>query len=196
MTKFKGLSTWLITFFAGMVITVPAALADGEFFQFDLAPNSSTMVGSVVRGNSSTTLALSLYDDGGSLSINTTYSIGVSDLGEGALIRVGPTARRDQAGASDLGAKVVFERWSPTDWGGVFLLADYNTIQSEYLFLAEASNGGSGLSASIAAQGDDDGFRENTLTLGYDIPLSELRLRLGYKFESEVIAFGISVNTF
>jgi hypothetical protein len=44
------------------------------------------------------------------------------------------------------------------------------TIQHEHLVLGELSHRLSGLNASFAAQGGDNGFRENTLVLGYAIP--------------------------
>lgn len=185
-----------IVAFTTVLSSAAPAMADGEFLQFDLSPDSSTLVGSVVRGDIGTALSLSLFDGGGALSANTTYSWNFPALGEGALIRLGPTARLDQSDDFNLGAKVVFERWSPTDWGGVFMLADYNTIQNEYLLLTEVSGGQNGLSASFAIQGDDESFRENTLMFGYNIMGSDLRLRLGYKFESEQVVFGFSINTF
>jgi len=174
---------------------VPAT-ADGEFFQFDFAPGASTVVGSVVRGPLGAALGWSDYVGGSALSANVTYSAALPVLGDGALVRLGPTARRAQDNDIDIGAKVVFERWSPTDRGGVFLLADFNTILNEYLALGELSDQKSGISGSFAIQGGDYGFRENTLVLGYAVPDSRVRLRLGYRFEAHQVFIGFSLNTF
>ena len=75
-------------------------------------------------------------------------------------------------------------------------LLNYNTIQNKYLVLGELSLRLSGLNASFAAQGGDNGFRENTLVLGYATPESRVRLRLGYRFEAQQVLIGFSVNTF
>jgi hypothetical protein len=64
------------------------------------------------------------------------------------------------------------------------------------LILGELSHLFSGLNALFAAQGGDNGFRENTLVLGYAIPESRVRLRLGYLFEAQQVLIGFSVNTF
>lgn len=195
MGKVRGLRLLAIAASFGLAGT-SSVLADGEFVQFDFAPGASTVVGSVVRGPIGVALGWSEYDSGSAFSANATYSFGLPALGDGALLRVGPSVRLDQDKELDLGAKVVFERWSPTKWGGLFFLADYNTIQNEYLVLGELSHGLSGLNASFAAQGGDNGFRENTLVLGYLIPESCVRLRLGYRFEAQQVLIGFSVNTF
>ncbi len=179
----------------GLLTALPAS-ANGEFFQLDFAPGESTVVGSIVRGPFGAALGWSDYINGSAFSANITYSVAIPALGDGALLRGGASSRLDQDGDLSMGAKVVFERWTPTDWGGVFLLADYNTILSEYLALAEVSHSRSGLNASFAVQGGDNGFRENTLVVGYAIPESRMRLRLGYRFEAQQAFIGFSVNTF
>ena len=171
-------------------------MADGEFFQGDYASGGSSVVGSIVRGPFGVALGWSEFDNGNALSANVTYGLSVPALGDGATFRFGPTARLDQDDNLDLGVKVVFERWAPTDWGSVFVLADYNTILNEYLLLGEVTHANSGLSGSLAIQGGDNGFRENTIVLGYSIPQTPFGLRLGYRFKARQAVVGFTVNTF
>jgi len=178
-----------------MASSVPA-LADGEFYQADYASGGSSMVGSIVRGPVGASIGWSEFDDGSAVSANFTYGLPVTGLGDGATLRLGPTARLDDAGTLDLGAKAVFERWSPTDWGSIFVLADFNTILNEYLLLAELSHANSGLSGSLAIQGGDNGFREQTFVLGYSIPQTPLGLRLGYRVRARQVVVGMTINTF
>jgi len=189
---FKGCAVAAFLSFLGAEPT----MADGEFFQLDFAPGASTVVGSVVRGPVGAAVGRSDYDNGHSYNANVTNGLQVPSMGAGAVIRVGPTARLDQDGNLDLGAKVVFERWTPLDWGGAFVLADFNTIAQEYLLLGELAHSQSGLSASLAFQGDNNDFRETTLVFGYGIPKTRARLRLGYKFEAKQALVGFSFNTF
>jgi len=172
------------------------AMADGEFFQGDYASGASSVVGSIVRGPVGASIGWSEFDDGNALSANFTYGLSVPALGDGATFRFGPTARLDQDDNLDLGAKVVFERWAPTDWGSVFVLADYNTILNEYLLLGELTHANSGLSGSLAIQGGDNGFRENTFILGYAIPQTPFGLRLGYRVNARQAVIGFTINTF
>lgn len=171
-------------------------LADGEFFQADYASGASSVVGTIVRGSIGASVGWSEFDGGSAFSTNVTYGLPVTALGDGATFRFGPAARLDEAGTLDLGAKVVFERWSPTDWGGVFVLADYNTILNEYLLLGQVSHASSGLSGSLAIQGGDNGFREQTFVLGYSIPRTPLGLRLGYRVRARQAVIGLTINTF
>ncbi|MCC5996408.1 MAG: hypothetical protein JJU18_08580 [Oceanicaulis sp.] len=171
------------------------AMADGEYLQFEYARGSSTAVASVVRGPYGAAAGWSEYDSGSALGANATYRWLTPALGSGALVRIGPSVRIDQDTHTDLGAKIAFERWSATPWGSVFLLADYNTIQDEYLLLGELAHARSGLSASLAVQGGES-FSDNTFVLAYRIKQSPLRFRVGYRFEAQQMLVGFAVNTF
>lgn len=177
------------------LIALSDAQANGEFFQLDYAPRASTVIGSVVRGPWGAALGWSDFAGGGAFSANITYSLPVAALGESAVFRFGPSARSDRAGSLDLGAKVVLERWAPTTFGSVFVLADYNTIKNEYQLLGEVAHWDSGLSAAVSIQGGDS-FRENSLFLGYDIRETPVRLRLGYRFREKRAVIGFAINTF
>ena len=175
--------------------TLPA-MADGEFIQGDYTSGASAVVGSVVRGPVGASIGWSEFEGGSAANANVTYGLSVPALGDGATFRFGPTVRLDQDNRLDLGVKVVFERWSPTDWGSVFVLAEYNTILKEYLLLGELSHAHSGLSGSLAIQGGANGFRENTVFLGYSIPETPYGLRLGYRVNARQAVIGFTVNTF
>jgi len=195
VTTIRDLKAFVVALLLGLPWALPA-MADGEFFQLDYAPGESSVSASVVRGPFGFALGWSDFESGSAVSANATYGVFVPALGDGALIRFGPSSRLDEEDQFDLGAKAVFERWSPTSWGSVFVLADFNTIQNEYLLLGELSHAASGLSASLALQGSDEDFQENTLVVGYGIPQSRVRLRLGYRFEAQQVVVGFSVSTF
>lgn len=195
MTRIKDLRAIVLALSLGLPWALPA-MADGEFFQLDYAPGASSVSASVVRGPFGFGLGWSDFEFGSAVSANATYGVRVPVLGDGAIIRFGPSLRFDEEDQFDLGVKAVFERWSPTSWGSVFVLTDFNTIQNEYLLLGELSHAASGLSASLAMQGGDANFQENTLVVGYGIPQSRVRLRLGYRFDAQQVLVGFSVNTF
>lgn len=187
--------TCIMAIALSLMSTLPA-MADGEFFQGDYASGASSAVGSIVRGPFGAAIGWSEFDEGNAISANFTYGLPVPALGDGATLRFGPTARLNQDDTLNLGAKLVFERWSPTDWGSVFVLADYNTILNEYLLLGELSHANSGLSGSLAIQGGNNGFRENTLVVGYSIPETAFGLRLGYRINARQAVIGFTINTF
>ncbi len=195
MTTVRDLNAFVVALLMGLPLALPA-MADGEFLQLDYAPGASSVSASVVRGPFGLAFGWSDFESGSAVSANATYGVHVPMLGDGALIRFGPSLRLDEEDQFDLGVKAVFESYSPTSWGSVFVLTDFNTIQNEYLLLGEVSHAASGLNASLAIQGSDEDFQENTLVVGYDIPQSRGRLRLGYRFEAQQVLLGFSVNTF
>lgn len=170
------------------------ASADGEYLQFDFAPSASSAVASIQRGEHGIALGWSEWDEGSAATAFLSRSV---PLGGGFVLKAGPSLRwEDRPGEGEAGLRLALERWTPAEWGGIFTLADVNSIRAEYLLLAETSHAGTGLSAALTVQGDNADYRETTATLGYRLGESPVRLRLGHCFVSGDTFVGFSINTF
>lgn len=170
-----------------------SALADGSFFQLDLADRGSSLTALVRRGPATLTLGWSEFPSGHAASLWGSYGV---SLGGGAWLRAGPAVRRDNQGRRDLGLRVGLERYSASERGFVFLLAEGTTIQREYLLLAEAGHSASRTSVGVTVQGNRAGFRERSLVAGYRLEGTPVTLRAGYRTRARSLFLGISVNTF
>lgn len=170
--------------------------ADGEYVQLDYAPAASSAVASIQRDRFGLSLGWSEWDTGDALTFFVNYSMPAPLLGQGTALKFGPSYRREQNGHEDVGFRLAVEKYQQTDWGGFFLLADFNTIKQEYLFLVETGFGLGNLNIAISTQGDAYGYNENTVVVSRQIDESPLRFRFGYKFEEETFFVGVSLNTF
>lgn len=177
------------------VSTGSLARADGEFLQLDYRPGGSSVSGSIVRGPWGLGLGFSEFSGGTAFSVTASYALPLSGLGQGAVLRLGPSMRVDQSGKQDFGARAVLEHWTPTSFGGRFFLADFNTIDNEYQLLGEVTHSASRLSASLSLQGSEN-YRETSVFLGYGLRDTPIRVRLGYKFQSDSFVAGVAINTF
>lgn len=172
------------------------ALADGEFLQLDGSDRSLSFVATAERGRFAYTLGRSDYAGGYDWNAAVTAKAEVP-LGKGNLVlRLGPTVQYDSTDTWRFGAKVVAEHYADFGTGGVFLLGEYNTIKNAFFIMAQPQWYASGIGAEFSYQGNDTGFREETVVLSYRVKQSKVRLRLGYKFEAEEVFAGISWNTF
>lgn len=95
---------------------------------------------------------------------------------------MGPSLRIDNTRDVDLGAKIGVERFSMNEWATLFLLGEFNTTAREYLLLAQVGHRATGIAAEVSLQGNNDAFREESLTLSYQLRETPVRLRLGYRF--------------
>lgn len=172
------------------------AMADGAYFQFDYAENASSTVLTVQRGAAGLSLGWSEWDTGEATTAYVSRSWPLPLVGAGASLKLGPSFRHEAGGEDSFGLRLVVEQYRATDWGGLFLLGDVNTIADEYQLLAEWGFAASGIAVSASVQGDEGDFREQTLAVSYRFGESPFRIRLGHRIESEVTFVGLSVNTF
>lgn len=170
-----------------------SATADGEFAQVDYAPNASSVTGTVRRDRVTATIGWSDFDGGHATTLWGNYGL---PLGPGAWLRLGPSLRIDESEDVDLGAKIGVERFSMNEHATLFLLGEFNTTAREYLVLAQVGHRASGIAGEVSFQGNNDGFREESLALSYQLREIPVRLRLGYRFDAEEVFVGFSVNTF
>ena len=172
------------------------ARADGEFFQLDYAPRNSTFVASIQRDRSGAALGLSESEESKVMSVFLSYGFPMSALGDGTNFRIGPSVRFEEGESSEFGLRVSLEHYRATSWGSVFALADFNSINSEYLALLEVGHTKSGFAAFTAIQGDRTNFREDTVGISLQLRETRARLRLGHRLRARTTFIGISFNTF
>ena len=181
-----------LVFLSALAHPTPAA-ADGEFAQFDYAPNASSLTGTIRRDRVTATIGWSDFDEGHATTLWGNYGV---PLVPGAWLRLGPSLRIDDSEDVDLGAKIGVERFSMNEQATLFLLGEFNTTAREYLALAQVGHRATGIAAEVSLQGNNDGFREESLALSYQLRDIPVRLRLGYRFDAEEVFVGFSVNTF
>ncbi len=173
-------------------LAAPAS-ANGEFLQIDVVPGGSSVTATIRRDRVTATLGWSEFETGHATNLWLSYGF---DLGSGAWLRAGPSARLDDTGRGARGVKLGIERFAMDERMTLFLLGEFNTIQREYQLLAQLGHRASGLSAGFSVQGNDAGFRERTITAGYRFGATPVSLRLGYRIRARRAFVGITVNTF
>ncbi|MAQ82712.1 MAG: hypothetical protein CMH12_05710 [Maritimibacter sp.] len=182
---------------AGLVLSVPdAARADGEFFQFDLSETASDAVFAVSRDRFSFNGNYSEYESGSATTFSVSYAFPVDGIGT---FRIGPSVSRsvddDDGTSSELGARVVFERWMPTSFGSLFVLAEYSTIDNNYFGLVQTGFGTSGFAAEFSVGGSEK-YDATTLAVSKRIGDGPVYLRGGFKFVAQEAFIGFALNTF
>lgn len=171
---------------------VSPASADGTFFQFDLASDTSDVVLAGTRGVLSFGANYSDYEGGWSANAYLSRDFAVDGIGT---VKVGPilgaNATRD---GLVLGAKLIAERYQPTEFGFLFVSGQYSTIENDWFALAQVGNG-EGLSVDLTAGGSET-YSERSIALNYRLGDGPVGLRTGYRFEAKEVFVGLSVNTY
>lgn len=183
---------------AGAVALGPAgeARADGMFAQLDVAPGDVTAVLSAQRGRLSYGTVYSDYGNGADLNFQLSYAFALGDPNAPVTLRVGPAVQYEGLKTWKAGARIVAEHYRPTEFGNIFLLGEYSTIDNAYFALASVGLRDAGLAVELTHQGDDDGFRETALALSVPLEGTDVALRAGYKFRAKEVFVGVSWNTF
>ncbi|OWU82925.1 hypothetical protein ATO6_21435 [Oceanicola sp. 22II-s10i] len=172
------------------------ARADGEFFQLDIAEGATDFSLAIARGRLNLGGNYARYDGGSSGSLSLLWSIPVDPLGT---FKVGPSVARilsdTDPDRTRVGAKITFERWSPTEFGHLFLLGEYSTIDNSYFGLVQTGFGNSGFAAELSVGGSDN-YSAITAAVSKRIGEGPLVLRAGYRFKAETLFVGFAINTF
>lgn len=185
----------------GLMLLAGPAAADGEFLQFDLSEKTTVGVASIARDAFSFGGAYVDYDGGRSLVLHALYAVPLGEGSSPTTVRIGPSLgfidEDVVSGGPDaeLGLKLAVERYQPTAFGGLFLLADMNTIDSAWFALAQAQLSGPGISVELSAGGSDS-YEETTLAVSRRFGTSPVSLRAGYRFDADELFLGLSYNTF
>lgn len=183
----------------GLAISLSCAVsahADGEFFQLDIADGAADSSLAITRGRLNLGANYARYDGGSSGSVSFLFSIPMDNLGT---LKAGPSLARTYSDTgpdeTQFGAKISFERWAPTSFGHLFLLAEYGTIDNAYFGLVQTGVGNSGIAAELSAGGSEL-YSAVTAALTKRIGDGPFTLRAGYKFKAETVFVGFAVNTF
>ena len=177
---------------SALLCLATGARADGAFFQFDLAPDASDAVLGATRGNLSFGANYSTFEDGWSAGAHVTRDFAVEDV---ATFKIGPSIGNSAASNGlEFGAKLIVERYQPTDFGFVFMSGQFNTIENDWFALAQIGNG-KGLSIDLTAGGSDT-YSEQSIAVNYRLDDGPTSLRGGYRFDAQEVFVGMSVNTY
>lgn len=173
------------------------ARADGAFLQLDLSQSTSNATMSIARGPLTFGAGAVDYDGGRAYRVSATYKLPFGQ--DVATVKVGPSVglvvADDAEDTVDLGLNLVAERYIPTDFGSVFLLADFDTNESAWFVLAQGTNARFGLSVELS-HGESDNYAETSIALAKRLSDSPVSLRLGYRLKANEIFAGVSINTF
>ncbi len=179
------------------LLCFPAQLwADGYFLQADAGKQTQGLVATIAQDAWNYGLNVAKYEDGTSVSASIAYAFPLADI---AVMKVGPSVgiQREDGAWSDpeLGIRFSAERFTPTSFGGIFALAEVNTIDSAWFLLGQVSWRATGLGLELS-RGGSDSYDETTIALSKRLSDRPVSLRFGYKLSSEELFFGININTF
>lgn len=180
---------------AALALAPLAAAADGEFLQYDLTPDDSSLSASLTRGDYGAGLVHSRFTDGSETTLSASRAFAFTALGAGATVKIGPSVQ-EADGDLALGVKLSAEQYRGMGWGGLFLLGEVNSVNAGYFAMAQANPGYGRYTVEATASGNDGGYRERALALGVKLGDSPVRARVGYRFLAETAFVGISVNTY
>ena len=185
-----ALQTLLIT--STLFFLATGARADGTFFQLDLEPDAADAVLGATRGKMSFGANYSTFESGWSVGAYATRDFTIENV---ATIKIGPSiGNSDASNGLDFGAKLIVERYLPTDFGFVFMSGQFNTIENDWFALAQIGNG-KGLSVDLTAGGSDT-YSEQSIAVNYRLDDGPTSLRGGYRFDAQELFIGMSVNTY
>lgn len=194
--RFRHSGTAALSFSAFLLLSSPA-LADGEFVQLDLSETTSSGTLSIARGPLTFGASAVFYEDGRTYGLSAIYKLPFAD--DIATLRLGPAlgyVEEDGAGDSlELGVKLVAEKYIPTDFGSVFLLADLNTIETSWFVLGQLGLAKPGLALELS-HGQSDTYSETSLAIAKRLGDGPTNLRAGYRFDAKEVFLGLSINTF
>tara|TARA_R110002049_G_scaffold101576_1_gene246571 strand:+ start:3979 stop:4536 length:558 start_codon:yes stop_codon:yes gene_type:complete len=175
----------------------PSAHADGEFLQLDLSKSTSTGTLSIARGALTYGASAVSYEDGSTYGLSATYQLPVAQ--KFVTLRLGPAfgyVNEDgKDGSFEAGIKLVAERYIATDFGGVFLLADLNSIDRSWFVLGQLGLSKPGLSFELS-HGESETYSETSLAVVKRYGDGPTSLRAGYRFDAKEMFIGLSINTF
>ncbi len=190
---YAGLSSFSFCF----ALFATEACADGSFFQADLSDTTSGVTVSIGRGPLTYGGSAVKYDGGYALGFNATYKVPFRS--ELVTVRVGPSLGTahdgDQPGPVDLGVKIVAERYMPTKFGSLYLLADLNSIDQSWFVLSQIGFAQPGVAIELS-HGESATYAETSIAIAKRLTGSPVSLRIGYRFDSAAIFAGLTINTF
>ncbi len=137
------------------------------------------------------------FDGGRAYGLSATYRLPFGQ--DFATVRLGPSLGLVYEDGRDknfeAGLKIVAERYIPTDFGSVFLLADVNSIEHSWFVLSQVNLSQPDIGIELS-RGASDTYAETSVALSKKLPGRPVSLRLGYRFDAEEFFAGVSINTF
>ncbi|WP_299359707.1 hypothetical protein [uncultured Paracoccus sp.] len=199
-----------------LALSGPLSAADGIWTQFDLSDQGMLLVTNVEQGRQVYGLVIGDDDDEAwlTLSLLRTWQAGPDEAPW--KLRAGPVLRAEQIGAweadeHDLswcgaddrdcvagraGLRLSVDRWKSYESFGLFLMADYSTIDRARLGVMGLTHLASGLGGQISIYREEDGETTPAAMLSAKLPGSRFSVRLGHKFVEDETFVGISFSTY
>ncbi len=182
---------------AATILTGQPAIADGEFFQLDVSKSTQNGTFSIARGPFTFGASAVAYEDGETYGLSAIHQL---PFGQNiATFSFGPSLGLVRDNGPDeglqVGVKFVAERYIPTNFGSVYLLADINSIDRSWFVLSQIGLADPGINFELS-RGQSDTYSETTFAVAKRLPNSPASLRIGYKFDAAEAFVGISINTF
>lgn len=176
--------------------TAPVS-ADGVFFQSDISDTTANGVFVFAREPLSFGLNHVRYDGGNRSTANLLYRLPLPE--NAPIVRLGPSygvVEQDNAPSdSEFGAKASIEKWMPTDFGSIYLLAEVNSIDRARFALTQVGLSKPALQFELS-YGESDSYQETSVALSARLGGGPINLRTGYRLDSEEFFIGLSINTF
>lgn len=184
-----------------LVMATPfgAARANGEFLQLDVARDSTSAVASVERRR--LTFGVNYYngDDGQVAGASVLYRLTSTWDGAPVNLKVGPSLGwndEDDADAeTEFGLKLTADRWFDTEFGGLYVQGDVNSVDNAWFLIGQTVFTGPGLTLE-ASFGSSDTYTETTLAASKRLGTGPLSVRAGRRFDAGEWFIGASINTF
>jgi hypothetical protein len=174
-----------------------SARADGEFVQLDISGSTFNTVISVVHEPLTLGATAVTYEGGSAYGLNATCKLPFAQ--EVATLKMGPSAgfvQNDNADDSvELGLKFTAERYTTTRLGGIFTLADLNSIDRSLFVLSQLNLTQPGIFIELS-YGESDNYAETSIAAAKQLSDSPISFRLGYKLDAGEIFAGVLINTF
>ena len=176
-------------------VTGPAH-ADGEFAQMDISRETTGIVLSFVRSDWTADVSFAEYPEGWTQALSLRRAL---PLDMPFTFKVGPTVARsyDRSTAStdvEAGLRVSAERYQPTNFGSIYLLADVSSVDATAFGLAQVGLS-NGFSIEVSS-GRSDTYSETTVAVSQRVGDGPFAVRAGYRFDTDVAFIGFSINTF
>jgi hypothetical protein len=170
--------------------------ADGEFAQLDVSASTTGGVASVQRGSLTFGGVVTIPDGDPSATLSATQALNLP-VSWAPTLRVGPALGLSGEDLADVeaGLRLSAERYTGTDWGSVYGLADLGTIDRSWFILGQVGLAKTRLTFELS-HGASDEYEETTLAVSRRLRDSPVSLRSGYRFDAGEVFIGVSVNTF
>lgn len=173
------------------------ASADGMFVQSDLSAEDLVTSMNVQKDQTTSAMNVIANKDDQALLLSLTRPIPLDAVSE--ILRIGPAIRIAYEGGSfastDVGVKVIYEDYVPTDFGALFFLADASSVGNSILLLGQVTITDQNLTFEVS-YGQSDDYSDASVVLSRKLDGTPFSGRIGYRVQAGSVFIGLSFNSF